>query len=181
MEQGLEWQKLRLGRMETRKKLKWLQGCNLNCLFSRGLIFRLAVRSMQKLPAIIQTSVVNTDRPRPSFDRVSVRYQHTISKVSIRYWPSVDETTTVSAEISADKRPALDRYSTDTRLTLGRYVDQVSTATRPIYWPSVGRYIDRWCRPALPTVNMIQLYWNQQCKTAHTASTFGLKHWLVFY
>lgn len=28
-----------------RKKLKRLQGCNLNCLLSRGLIFRLAVRS----------------------------------------------------------------------------------------------------------------------------------------
>lgn len=45
MEQGIYWGKLRLGRMETRKKLKRLQGCNLNCLFSRSLIFRLAVRS----------------------------------------------------------------------------------------------------------------------------------------
>ena len=48
--QGIYRWKLRLGRMETRRmetrrKLKRLQGCNLDGLFSRGLIFRLAVRS----------------------------------------------------------------------------------------------------------------------------------------
>ena len=45
MEQGIHRRKLRLGRMETTKKLERLQECNLNCLFSRSLIFRLAGRS----------------------------------------------------------------------------------------------------------------------------------------
>ena len=53
----------------------------------------------------------------------------------------------VSGDISTDTGPILDRHSANIRSTLGRYVDRVSTATRPTYRPIVPTE----CRPIVST------------------------------
>ena len=106
---------------------------------------------------------------RPSVDRPStecwpitdlIKCPPTIGEESAKWrWWSTGERKAISAEIHLERlstvsRPSVDRLSSESRLTIDRYIDRVSTEYRPLYRP-----IDR---STLPTVNMQPSYENER-------------------
>ena len=146
---------------------------------------RLHMNSLRYSCYLLTIDQVSTDH-RPSVDQLPYRY---IGEISTNYRRSVGEVSVnekgkaISAETHLERpstvsRLSVVRLSSESRPTIDRYIDRVSTDYRLLYWPSldwlstecrptIDRYIDQVStdyrplyrpidRSTLPTVNKIQ-------------------------